>query len=54
MTQHLMTTVCHYTGIRNFIVQAIVDVASDETRLRTEKAYVNKLNLVLVQVRPPV
>jgi hypothetical protein len=31
-------------------VQAIVDVSSDETRMRTEKAYVNKLNLVLVQV----
>jgi len=25
-------------------------VSSDETRMRTEKAYVNKLNLVLVQV----
>lgn len=38
-------------GIRNFIVQVTVDVSSDETRMRREKSYLNKLNLVLVQVR---
>ncbi|KAJ9099182.1 Exportin-1 [Naganishia friedmannii] len=37
-------------GIRNFIVQTTVEVSSDETRMRKEKAYVNKLNLVLVQI----
>jgi hypothetical protein len=37
-------------GIRNFIVQVTVDISSDEGRLRREKSYVNKLNLVLVQV----
>lgn len=38
------------TGIRNFIVQVTVDVSSDEARMRREKRYLNKLNLVLVQV----
>lgn len=37
-------------GIRNFIVQVTVDTSSDETRMRREKSYLNKLNLVLVQV----
>lgn len=40
-------------GIRNFIVQVTVDVSSDETRMRREKSYLNKLNLVLVQVSAP-
>ncbi|BEI79661.1 hypothetical protein CcaverHIS002_0101900 [Cutaneotrichosporon cavernicola] len=35
-------------GIRNFIVQVTVDVSSDETRMRREKSYLNKLNLVLI------
>lgn len=38
-------------GIRNFIVQVTVDISSDEARMRREKSYLNKLNLVLVQVR---
>lgn len=38
-------------GIRNFVVGITVKVASDETSLRREKTYVNKLNLALVQVR---
>lgn len=38
-------------GIRNFIVGIIVKVSSDESSLRKEKSYVNKLNLALVQVR---
>ncbi len=33
-------------------MQTTVDIASDEGRMRREKAYVNKLNLVLVQVGP--
>ncbi len=37
-------------GIRNFIVAATVEVSSDEQRMRREKTYLNKLNLVLVQV----
>ncbi|CAK5283617.1 unnamed protein product [Mycena citricolor] len=37
-------------GIRNFIVGETVKVASDEMSLRRERAYVGKLNLVLVQV----
>ena len=39
-----------YIGIRNFIVGITVKVASDEVALRKEKAYLNKLNLALVQV----
>ncbi|WVQ95132.1 hypothetical protein IAU59_002226 [Kwoniella sp. CBS 9459] len=38
------------TGIRNFIVQATVETSSDETKMRREKGYLNKLNLVLVQI----
>ncbi|KAJ6606940.1 CRM1 C terminal-domain-containing protein [Mycena sp. CBHHK59/15] len=37
-------------GIRNFIVGETVKVASDDLSLRRERAYINKLNLVLVQV----
>jgi hypothetical protein len=40
------------TGIRHFIVALIVKNASDERTLRNEKVYINKLNLVLVEVRP--
>ncbi len=42
----------HRIGIRNFVVGITVKIASDETSLRREKTYVNKLNLALVQVRP--
>ncbi|KAJ7029680.1 CRM1 C terminal-domain-containing protein [Mycena alexandri] len=37
-------------GIRNFIVGETVKVASDDVSLRRERTYLNKLNLVLVQV----
>lgn len=37
-------------GIRNFVVGVNVKVASDEIAMRKEKAYINKLNLALVQV----
>ncbi|KAJ7498254.1 CRM1 C terminal-domain-containing protein [Mycena galericulata] len=37
-------------GIRNFIVGETVKVASDDMSLRRERTYLNKLNLVLVQV----
>ena len=43
--------VSSFIGIRNFIVQVTVEVSSDEARMRREKGYLNKLNLVLVQVR---
>ncbi|KAK4704590.1 exportin-1, partial [Phenoliferia sp. Uapishka_3] len=38
------------SGIRNFIVGVIVKTSADETTLRKEKSYVNKLNLILVQI----
>ncbi|KAG5354205.1 Exportin-1 [Termitomyces sp. Mn162] len=37
-------------GIRNFVVGVTVKVASDEVAIRKEKAYINKLNLALVQI----
>lgn len=38
------------SGIRNFIVGVIVKTSGDEVTLRKEKSYVNKLNLILVQI----
>ena len=38
------------SGIRNFIVGVIVKSSGDEATLRKEKSYVNKLNLILVQI----
>ncbi|GAA5917915.1 hypothetical protein JCM5296_002099 [Sporobolomyces johnsonii] len=38
------------SGIRNFIVAVIVKSSEDEQTLRREKSYVNKLNLILVQI----
>jgi hypothetical protein len=40
-------------GIRHFIVSLIVKNASDERTMRNEKVYINKLNLVLVEVLNP-
>ncbi|KAF8520214.1 CRM1 C terminal-domain-containing protein [Hysterangium stoloniferum] len=37
-------------GIRNFIVSLIMRIAADEAVVRKEKTYVNKLNLILVQI----
>ena len=39
-------------GVRNFIIGVIIKVSSDETSLRKERSYVNKLNLALIQVCP--
>lgn len=40
----------HALGIRNFIVGLTIKLASDETIVRRERAYLGKLNLILVQV----
>lgn len=37
-------------GIRNFIVSTTLSIAADETALRQQKTYLNKLNLALVQI----
>ncbi|EUC61714.1 nuclear export receptor CRM1 [Rhizoctonia solani AG-3 Rhs1AP] len=37
-------------GIRNFIVSTTLVIAADETSLRQQKTYLNKLNLALVQI----
>ena len=46
-----MTLILLGLGIRNFIVGVTVRIASEEVNLRRERAYLNKLNLALVQVR---
>lgn len=37
-------------GIRNFIVETIISQSSDETLLRTEKTYLAKLDMTLIQI----
>ncbi|CAG8578666.1 1451_t:CDS:10, partial [Acaulospora morrowiae] len=37
-------------GIRNFIVHIIVETSKNEQSLKKEKTYLNKLNLILVQI----
>lgn len=37
-------------GIRNFMVETIVQQSSEEANLRREKTYINKLDLTLVEV----
>jgi exportin-1 len=39
-----------YLGIRNFVVQLIIDISSDQQRATTQQMYLSKLNLVLVHV----
>lgn len=41
----------HLAGIKNFTVEIIIRVSSEEHTMRRERSYVNKLNLALVQVR---
>ncbi|GAA6063912.1 hypothetical protein JCM10212_003018 [Sporobolomyces blumeae] len=38
------------TGIRNFVVGVIVKNSEDDQTLKREKSYLNKLNLILVQI----
>lgn len=37
-------------GVRNFIVEIIISTTGDEANLRKEKSYINKLNMILVQI----
>ncbi|KAG2198777.1 hypothetical protein INT47_010563 [Mucor saturninus] len=37
-------------AMRNYIVKSIIDLSSNELTLRSEKTYINKLDLVLVQI----
>jgi hypothetical protein len=36
--------------MRNYIVKTIIDLSSNESTLRSEKTFINKLDLVLVQI----
>jgi hypothetical protein len=49
---HAFQTTKHIqnSAIRYFIVNVIVKVSSDEATLTKEHTYINKLNMVLVQV----
>ena len=38
-------------GIRNYISNLIIKISSDEATFRTERVFLNKLNIILVQVR---
>lgn len=38
------------SGVRNFIVDVIIQATSDEANLKREKTYINKLNMILVQI----
>lgn len=40
-----------FSGIKNFIVGIVIKTSSDETQMTRDKTYLNKLNLILVQVR---
>ena len=46
-----MSLILWELGIRNFVIGVTVRIASEEANLRRERAYLNKLNLALVQVR---
>lgn len=48
--RHLHMQTLTARTVRNFIVEVIISTASDETTFRTQKAYLGKLNLVLVQI----
>ena len=39
-------------GIRNYISNLIIKLSSDEAVFRQEKVFLNKLNIILVQVIP--
>ena len=41
----------HSLAIRYFVVNVIVKQSSDEVALVKERTYINKLNMVLVQVK---
>jgi exportin-1 len=36
--------------MRNYIVKSIINLSSNESTLRSEKTFINKLDLVLVQI----
>ena len=38
-------------GIRNYVSNLIIKLSTDETVFRAEKVFINKLNLILVEVR---
>ena len=39
-------------GIKNYLSNLIIKISSDEASLRREKVFLNKLNILLVQVGP--
>ena len=43
-------------GIRNYVSNLIIKISSDEASFRAQKVFLNKLNIILVEVRalPPM
>lgn len=37
-------------GIKNFVVQQVIDISSDPAKMQQQSTYLNKLNLVLIQI----
>jgi len=37
-------------GIKNYIVGKVVDISKDEASMQAEKLFLNKLNVILVQI----
>ena len=40
-------------GIRNYVSNLIIKISSDEASFRAQKVFLNKLNIILVEARPP-
>jgi hypothetical protein len=43
-----------FSGIKKYIVGLIIKTSSDAATLEAEKVYLNKLNMILVQVRAEI
>jgi exportin-1 len=37
-------------GIKNFVVQRVLEISKEESTMQSEKLFLNKLNILLVQV----
>lgn len=42
---------CYVAGIKKYIVELIIKTSSDPETMESKKMYLNKLNMILVQVK---
>lgn len=49
-SQNLLLIINLFSGIKKYIVALIIKTSSDPVLLEREKMYLNKLNMILVQV----